>query len=40
MPALKNYIAFEMTKDDSNFRSQAQRYLMVLQITASNSEIN
>ncbi|WP_292697670.1 MULTISPECIES: hypothetical protein [unclassified Nostoc] len=40
MPVLKNYIAFGPTKDDGNFRSQAQRHLIVLQITAGNSEIN
>ncbi|AUB38287.1 hypothetical protein COO91_04252 [Nostoc flagelliforme CCNUN1] len=40
MPALKNYIAFGLTKNDGNFKSQAQQHLIVLQITAVNSEIN
>ncbi|WP_335930622.1 hypothetical protein [Nostoc sp.] len=40
MPALKNYIAFWLTKNDGNFRIQAQRHLIVLQITTGNSEIN
>ncbi|MEH2326623.1 MAG: hypothetical protein V7K32_24280 [Nostoc sp.] len=40
MPALKNYIAFRLTKDDGNFTSQAQKHLIVLQITTVNSEIN
>lgn len=40
MPALKNYIAFRLRKDDSNFRSQVQEHLGVLQITTGNSEIN
>ncbi|WP_269141761.1 MULTISPECIES: hypothetical protein [Nostoc] len=40
MPALKNYIAFGLTNDDGNLISQAQGHLIVLQITAVNSEIN
>ncbi|MBW4423297.1 MAG: hypothetical protein KME50_02235 [Nostoc desertorum CM1-VF14] len=40
MPEQKNYIAFRLTKDNGNFRSQVQKYLIVLQITDGNSEIN
>ena len=40
MPALKNYIAFGLTKDDGNFKSKVQEHLIVLQITTVNSEIN
>ncbi|WP_375499267.1 hypothetical protein [uncultured Nostoc sp.] len=40
MPALKNYIAFGLTKNDGNFKSQAEGHLVVLQITTGNSEIN
>ncbi|WP_265578516.1 MULTISPECIES: hypothetical protein [unclassified Nostoc] len=40
MPGQKNYITFGLTKDNGNFMSQAERHLIVLQITAGNSEIN
>ncbi|WP_265272059.1 hypothetical protein [Nostoc sp. KVJ3] len=40
MPALKNYIPFGLTKDDDNFRSQAQGHAIASNITTVNSKIN
>ncbi|WP_277883576.1 hypothetical protein [Nostoc sp. FACHB-133] len=40
MPGRKNYITFGLTKDNSNFMSQAERHMTVLQITTGDSEIN